>query len=435
MAPKEEEKHYQPKDAVGHGVTTTLIMGGVGLTVSAIQNTLTRQNVGAWGVFTRTGGAITLFASMGATYGFSKTAAANLREKDDSWNPAIAGFLAGSIAGLRMRSFPATLGYGAGLAVLQGVFDYTGGKFTGYDRDPNVNEYERKELLRREKRRPIQETLNELGEGRVLQGRVDNLRNTAMTPAERAAVLEQCQRGVQSLTSEVKMVASSLPAHDQRTYSMAIKDLTEAVQKARKAYAPKRKFEFKSPIQRAVNNTEASTGPISKIDATEEAPLPHPKDSTDSLSYKRSATGAPQQSTDIPSNPAIVPQQLPDASSLVTTISLLSNEVYILPPEPPMTSSAILTHIDHSLVDLSATTRADRPFSTIADNAGTEAPNLWDQVDDFKWLKAGHSPNWEVLQPDDERAIKDDAWDAIANDSESRSRFDTVLMLAKIASD
>lgn len=23
--------------------------------------------------------------------------------------------------------------------------------------------------------------------------------------------------------------------------------------------------------------------------------------------------------------------------------------------------------------------------------------NQWDQVDDFKWLKAGHSPNWSTL--------------------------------------
>lgn len=65
-----------------------------------------------------------------------------------------------------VRSFPMTLGLGAGLAVIQGVFDYTGGKFSGYDKDPNVNEYERKEELRRNKRRPIQETLLELGEGR-----------------------------------------------------------------------------------------------------------------------------------------------------------------------------------------------------------------------------------------------------------------------------
>lgn len=65
-----------------------------------------------------------------------------------------------------VRTFPAVLGFGAGLAIVQGAFDYTGGKFSGYDKDPNVDEYERKEALKKNRRRPIQETLEELGEGR-----------------------------------------------------------------------------------------------------------------------------------------------------------------------------------------------------------------------------------------------------------------------------
>ena len=120
---------------------------------------------------------------MGGTYEFSKLASANLREKDDSWNTAIGGFLAGSILGIRcspitqcpwsleltvhlVRTLPAVLGYGAGLAVLLGTYDYTGGVLSGYDKDPNVDEYLRKEQLRKNRRRPIQETLDELGEGR-----------------------------------------------------------------------------------------------------------------------------------------------------------------------------------------------------------------------------------------------------------------------------
>lgn len=65
-----------------------------------------------------------------------------------------------------VRTMPAFLGYGAGLAVLLGTFDYTGGVLTGYSKDPEVDEYERKEMLRRNRRRPIQETVTELGEGR-----------------------------------------------------------------------------------------------------------------------------------------------------------------------------------------------------------------------------------------------------------------------------
>lgn len=67
---------------------------------------------------------------------------------------------------LVVRTMPAVLGYGAGLAVLLGTFDYTGGRLTGYERDPNVDEYDRKEQLRKNRRRPIQETIQELGEGR-----------------------------------------------------------------------------------------------------------------------------------------------------------------------------------------------------------------------------------------------------------------------------
>jgi len=46
------------------------------------------------------------------------------------------------------------------------VFDYTGGQFSGYTKDPLVDEYEQKEDFRKNRRRPIQETLEQLGEGR-----------------------------------------------------------------------------------------------------------------------------------------------------------------------------------------------------------------------------------------------------------------------------
>lgn len=65
-----------------------------------------------------------------------------------------------------VRSFPAVLGLGAGVAVVQGVFDYTGGALSGYDKDPNVDEFDRKEQLRKNRRRPIQEIIDEFGEGR-----------------------------------------------------------------------------------------------------------------------------------------------------------------------------------------------------------------------------------------------------------------------------
>ena len=61
---------------------------------------------------------------------------------------------------------PHVFGYGAMLAVLLGTFDYTGGVLSGFNQDEEVDEYERKQALRKNKRRPVQETISELGEGR-----------------------------------------------------------------------------------------------------------------------------------------------------------------------------------------------------------------------------------------------------------------------------
>lgn len=61
---------------------------------------------------------------------------------------------------------PAVLGYGSLLAVLLGTFEYTGGSLSGFQKDPNVDEFERKTALRKNYRRPIEETIDELGEGR-----------------------------------------------------------------------------------------------------------------------------------------------------------------------------------------------------------------------------------------------------------------------------
>ena len=58
------------------------------------------------------------------------------------------------------------MGYGAALSVVLAAFTFTGGKLTGYERDPTVDEVSRKEYLRKNRRRPVDEIVNELGEGR-----------------------------------------------------------------------------------------------------------------------------------------------------------------------------------------------------------------------------------------------------------------------------
>ncbi|PLN84081.1 NADH-ubiquinone oxidoreductase [Aspergillus taichungensis] len=170
MATHTEEHTYHPKNTVQRALKTSMLTGGAGLFASAVQNTLTRKNVGPFGVFVRSGSTIGIFAAMGGTYEFAKNASANLRETDDHWNVAIGGFFSGAILGLKARSFPALLGYGAALAASMGAFEFTGGSLWGYNRATTEDEFDRRQQLRTAYRTSGEETVAQLGEGRGVYG-------------------------------------------------------------------------------------------------------------------------------------------------------------------------------------------------------------------------------------------------------------------------
>lgn len=157
---------YHPQDALGAGVTGTMVVGGAGFFLSALQNSLQKRNVGAMGVFTRTGGTIASFAAVGGVFEFSRVAMANLREKNDAYNTAVGGFLGGATFGLSSGKMPRIVGMGAFTAVVLFVFDFTGGRLNGFKKDTEIDGYDRKEALRKNRRRPGEETIEQLGDGR-----------------------------------------------------------------------------------------------------------------------------------------------------------------------------------------------------------------------------------------------------------------------------
>jgi hypothetical protein len=57
------------------------------------------------------------------------------------------------------------LGSGTALSVLMSTFNYTKG-FRPPQHDSEEDEYERRARIKRNRRRPIEETISELGEGR-----------------------------------------------------------------------------------------------------------------------------------------------------------------------------------------------------------------------------------------------------------------------------
>ncbi|KAH6847264.1 hypothetical protein B0I37DRAFT_354030 [Chaetomium sp. MPI-CAGE-AT-0009] len=168
MAPTGDD-HYHPKDTIHLSIYQGMVFGGVGLLFAAARNSLAKTNVGPWTTFTKHGGLVATFAVTGTAFEFTRCASANLREKDDHWNHAIGGLVAGAALGLRTGRMPRIIGFGVMTAVATGAWEYTGGKLKGYLNRPEEDEYARKEMLRKTRRRPIEETLANIGEGRGIK--------------------------------------------------------------------------------------------------------------------------------------------------------------------------------------------------------------------------------------------------------------------------
>ncbi|TAQ87336.1 hypothetical protein B7494_g4309 [Chlorociboria aeruginascens] len=485
-----DDHTYHPKDAVKAAINGTMITGSAGLFVSAVQNTLAKSNVGPWGVFTRTGSTAAIFAGMGGAFEFTRYASSNLREKDDALNDVIGGFLAGSILGLRFGTTPAVLGFGALTAIVLGTFNYTGGALTGYRKDPEVDEFDRKEYLRKNRRRPIEQTISELGEGiyapgyderrreRIkerygiderfyrhfqdevteLQEQMAQLENFALVGGERQDAIDHCLAGISRLSNEVTDATGFIPAYDQRTCAQAIKALTEKLQETRSKFAPKARFHFKT--------TNKNGSAISINDAAELARLQTPgiRPSFASSNESSMATTPANLITppgeidalgDLPSFPKnyneemtrapIGPTRKPSFSQAMNVDISGHTGLHIILPSSASraTSSGSITKLDRCIVDMSVPTANGAPFAGLAlknikssliiaghvagaahitrvedsiivvasrQQIASEEPvqNHWDQVDDFKWLKAEHSPNWSILPAD--KRLSEEIW-------------------------
>ena len=60
---------------------------------------------------------------------------------------------------------------------------------------------------------------------------------------------------------------------------------------------------------------------------------------------------------------------------------------------------------------------------------------MWDQIDDFNWLRAEHSPNWNTLQPGDEGTIGGGALEVIKSFGSTGwtvAELDDLLEAAKV---
>ena len=148
--------------------------------------------------------------------------------------------------------------------------------------------------------------------------------------------------------------------------NQAIKDLTEKLQKARKTSAPKRKFEFKTPLTMAESQAQATGKTIMETVDAGKVSLP---------GVEYSPERAPQRNNDFPHPPPS------NTSPSVTTVSLLFNDLYILDLKSLAIPSAALVNIDRSVVDLSASIKERRPLSTLTVKSAKQSLLICGRVD------------------------------------------------------
>lgn len=323
---------------------------------------------------------------------------------------------------------------------------------------------------------------------------MERLNQMSVTGGERNDAVDHCLAGIDRLSHEVKDASSYVPAYDQRTYSEAIKALSEKLQNTRNAFNPPKKFQFK---------TRKNASAISINDAAElaqsqklRAPVyvsdtsnanssfaPTPLDKLSPGEERRqldfAADTVEEDGIDgIEAGPGIRKPSFSNAAKV--TISKHEGLHIVLPTSAAhATSSGTVSNLRHCIVDLSPPTANGAPFAALYlknikdsliicgqvagaihitdvvdsviviscrqfrmhDSKNTDvylhsasrpifedcdglrfAPlpeayatpetlqssNQWDQIDDFKWLKAEPSPHFSIF-PESER-VKDEVW-------------------------
>ncbi|KAL1800210.1 hypothetical protein ACET3X_000552 [Alternaria dauci] len=288
----------------------------------------------------------------------------------------------------------------------------------------------------------------------TLQKQIEGLSSLSTSGGERNQAIDDCLAGIDRLSHDVQDASSLLPAYDQRTYSEAIKKLSEKLSSVRNSFDPPKKFNFK-------NKRKDMTKPQAKPETS------------------NTSTSQPSSLPEQPPPPQQKHQETAQTDAWTSALSNKSHAHTTLTQTPYTTSSPTVSHITHCVVDLSAPTKANAPFAAlylrsitssliitgqvagaihITDVSNSvivtacrqfrihgskdvdvylhsasrpifedceglrfaplpdcyktpeieQSANRWDQIDDFKWLKAEPSPHFNIL-PASER-VSEDVW-------------------------
>ncbi|KAI0205884.1 tubulin-specific chaperone C [Astrocystis sublimbata] len=304
----------------------------------------------------------------------------------------------------------------------------------------------------------------------LIQDEIDSLSTMSPVGGERQTGIDKVLAGISRLSNKVMDAADFIPSYDQRAYSQAIKALTEKLNATTGKLGPKSRFQFKSRSTGTAAAPSQATPdprvhrPLGRNDRQEVEDSNKPVHDTSVAGD--TATSPPAVSEQFAPKPIALSDctgmhiLLPSAASRATALGSLTNlEQCIVSMALPSTTHATctglalknikqsviiaghvagaahITGVEDSIIVVAArqvrihdcknvrlylhctshpiiedcSEMAFAPLPAYyAHESDTPDTNQWDQVDDFKWLKDSHSPNWSVL-PENAR-ISDGVW-------------------------
>ncbi|KAL8767121.1 MAG: hypothetical protein Q9209_006283 [Squamulea sp. 1 TL-2023] len=235
-----------------------------------------------------------------------------------------------------------------------------------------------------------------------LRGQIDELRKMELDATARDAAVTRCLTEITNLTNEIRCQAHSTAPHDQRTYNEVwLRGLHDQLQKVRSEIAPRRKFAFKSTPK------PMPVGPKPKVPG-EVLVAGHSNQSTD----EKSSQDHPSESGGTSSSPTS------------HSFANVSNTICLIPNPTKEGGGIVLADSSCCVIKCPGPVQSlmiKDIQKRVPEGAQT---NMWDQVNDFNWLKAGHNPNWSVL--DLASRFGADQWNIIQGLTEGEP-VDTVL--------
>ncbi|KAI0154535.1 tubulin binding cofactor C-domain-containing protein [Xylariaceae sp. FL1272] len=214
------------------------------------------------------------------------------------------------------------------------------------------------------------------GEVTRVQEEIENLATLSSIGGERQDGINSVLGNISRLSKEVMDAGDYIPVYDQRTYSQAIKALTQKLNETTGSFAPKKRFQFKkaAPSPSSSNTSDEVANPVSMSrrvvssdggnDSDQDTLNPLPSfPNTHTFTAGKDYNEELSQST----SPRIRKPSFSTAKNIVIT-SHTSLHIILPSSASHATSSGSLTDLTRCIVDMTVPTHLDSgtPFAGLA---------------------------------------------------------------------